>query len=76
MWYAQNYGDFVLHAAVNASLDNTIDSLGRDRFNEAFAQFLELKRQAADACADSHLDILPNRRQPMECVFDAMLQQR
>jgi hypothetical protein len=53
MWYAQNYGDFVLHAAVNASLDNTIDSLGRARFNEALAQFLELKRQAADACTDT-----------------------
>jgi hypothetical protein len=54
MWYAQNYGDFVLHAAVNASLDNTIDSvLGRKRFNDALAQFLELKRQAADACTDT-----------------------
>jgi hypothetical protein len=55
MWYAQNYGYFVLHAAVNASLDNTIDSLlGRETFNEAqLAQFLELKRQAADACTDT-----------------------
>ena len=51
MWYAQNYGDFVLHAAVNASLDKTIEQLGRKRFKSALENYLKMKDGADAKCS-------------------------
>ena len=53
MWYAQNYGDFVLHAAVNASLDKTIEALGKERFRVSLEEFRYLKGEAEYKCSDS-----------------------
>ena len=50
-WYAQNYGDYVLHAAANASLDKTIDALGRTRVEENVEKFKRLKSLANEKCA-------------------------
>jgi len=50
-WYAQNYGDYVLHAAANASLDRTIDVLGRKRVEAAVTEFRRLKALANDMCS-------------------------
>ena len=50
IWFAQNYGDYLLHEAANQSLDLTIERLGFDRFNQAFKQFLEVKDNANDEC--------------------------
>ena len=50
-WYAQNYGDYVLHAAANASLDTTIDALGRTRVEETVEKFRRLKSLANEKCA-------------------------
>ena len=50
-WFAMSYGDYVLYEAVDKSLDLTIDSLGRDLFEEALDAFLALKRQAEEQCA-------------------------
>ena len=50
-WFAMSYGDYVLYEAVNKSLDLTIDSLGREHFEDALDAFLALKRQAEEQCA-------------------------
>jgi len=51
-WYAKNYGDYLLHAAANKSLDMTIEALGRERFELALEEFLSLKKAANEKCAD------------------------
>lgn len=50
-WFAQNYGDYLLHAAANSSLDKTIDSLGRKRVEEAVSEYRRLKSIALERCA-------------------------
>ena len=50
-WYAQNYGDYLLHAAANASLDMTIETLGRTRVEEAVKEFRRMKAMANEQCA-------------------------
>lgn len=51
VWYAQNYGDYLLHAAASESLDKTIDALGRSRFEAELAKYQKLKVLSNDACA-------------------------
>jgi len=50
-WYAQNYGDYVLHAASNTSLDRTIEALGRERVEEGVKELRRLKSLANEKCA-------------------------
>ena len=45
-WYARNYEDYLLYKAANRSLDLTIDSLGRQRFEEALAQYENMMKGA------------------------------
>ncbi|KAI2495273.1 sulfotransferase family [Fragilaria crotonensis] len=45
-WYAQNYEDFVLYKAANRSLDLTIESLGRERFEKALAKYKKMMEEA------------------------------
>ena len=45
-WYAQNYEDFILYKAVNRSLDLTIESLGRRRFDTALAKYKKMMDDA------------------------------
>lgn len=47
-WYAQNYEDYLLYKAANASLDLTIEQLGRDRFNRALADYQDMMVQAKE----------------------------
>lgn len=49
-WYAKNYGDYLLHAAVNKSIDMTIDSLGRDRVEEALQEFRRVEARVNEIC--------------------------
>jgi hypothetical protein len=51
IWYAQNYGDYLLHAAASSSLDRTIEALGRRRFDTQLAKYQKLKALANEACA-------------------------
>ena len=53
VWYAQNYGDYVLHAAANASLDSTIDALGRERVEKAVTEYRRLKALASNLCSST-----------------------
>ena len=46
MWYARNYDDYLLYLAANRSLDLTIDSLGRPRFNEALNKYENMMQDA------------------------------
>ena len=46
-----SYGDYVLYEAVNKSLDLTIDSLGRELFEDALDAFIKLKCRAEEKCA-------------------------
>ena len=45
-FYAANYQDFLLYKAANASLDETIDSLGRERFQKALIAFQSMMEKA------------------------------
>ena len=49
-WLAMNYADEILFRAANASLDRTIESIGRDRFDLALQEFLRLKEQVLQEC--------------------------
>ena len=50
-WAAMNFGDFMLHSAAEKSLDLTIDSIGRRKFEKALKQFLLLKSRVYDICS-------------------------
>ena len=50
-WYAQNYGDYLLHAAANESLDKTIEALGRRKFEAELERFRKLKALANEECS-------------------------
>lgn len=49
-WYSKNAGDFLLYRAAHESLDRTIDSIGRSRFEEKLKIFKELKAQMGLIC--------------------------
>ena len=51
-WYAMNYGDYLLHSAVNKSLDLTIDRLGRHRFESTLRDYRRLKAMVDTVCAN------------------------
>jgi hypothetical protein len=50
-WHAMNYGDYLLHAATNASLDLTIESLGKERFVKALREYRRLGKLEETMCA-------------------------
>ena len=50
-WHAMNYGDYLLHSAANASLDLTIESLGKERFVKALREYRRLGKLAETMCA-------------------------
>jgi hypothetical protein len=49
-WYAKNYGDYLLYAAANRSLDLTIKRLGRDRFEGALRKYRQAKALVDERC--------------------------
>jgi hypothetical protein len=49
-WFAKNYGDYLLYAAANMSLDRTILDLGLVRFSRALVEYRALKRTAMETC--------------------------
>jgi hypothetical protein len=49
-WKAMNYADEILYRAANASLDRTIEQLGRERFDRSLEEFKQLKEKALSAC--------------------------
>jgi len=51
LWYASNYGDYLLYAAVNASLDLTIDRIGRERFDTAMQEFKRMEAKVNQICS-------------------------
>jgi hypothetical protein len=51
-WRAMNYGDYLLHAAANKSLDLTIGRIGRDRFDTALKEYQRLKAKVDEGCID------------------------
>lgn len=52
MWRAMNYGDYLLHAAANISLDRTIDqTIGRSKFDKALQRYRKLRRMESIQCA-------------------------
>lgn len=52
-WFAQNYGDYLLYAVATASLDKTIESLGRDRVEMAVTDYRRLKAAINEKCKSS-----------------------
>lgn len=51
-WRAANYGDYLLHSLVNQSLDLTIDSIGRERFDASMLEYQRLKKSVLEVCSD------------------------
>ena len=51
-WYAQNYGDYLLHATAKASMERTIDELGRDKVERNLEELQRLKALVYDFCAE------------------------
>ncbi|KAG7363554.1 galactose-3-O-sulfotransferase [Nitzschia inconspicua] len=49
-WHNQHYGDYLLHAAINASLDRTIADIGPERFQKALATFRQRMILAQERC--------------------------
>ncbi|KAG7372942.1 hypothetical protein IV203_033666 [Nitzschia inconspicua] len=49
-WHNRHYGDYLLHAAINASLDRTIDDIGPERFEKALASFRQRMALAQERC--------------------------
>ncbi|KAL7550985.1 hypothetical protein ACHAWF_014204 [Thalassiosira exigua] len=49
-WFAKEYGDYLL---VEASLDLTIEALGRDTFLQALNQFQRAQKLMIEQCAES-----------------------
>lgn len=49
-WLAMNYADEILFRAANASLDRTIEQIGRDKFEQSLQQFLRLKERVLKVC--------------------------
>ena len=51
-WYARSYGDYLLHEAINQSLDYTIEQLpiGKDRFQQEVLKFEQFLKEAQTAC--------------------------
>lgn len=55
-WYAKNYGDYLLFAAANQSLDKTIERLGKIRFAKALREYRESMKLVKEKCnADAFL---------------------
>lgn len=53
IWYAQNYGDYLLYAAANYSLDLTIErQIGRERFNRALERYRHAKAIVDAECTE------------------------
>jgi len=48
---ALNYGDLLMHAASNISLDLTIQRIGPERFDRAMAEFKRLRAMEQETCA-------------------------
>mmetsp|Transcript_36338 Transcript_36338/g.71479 ORF Transcript_36338/g.71479 Transcript_36338/m.71479 type:complete len:176 (+) Transcript_36338:445-972(+) len=66
VWTAMNYGDIMLYAAAERSLNLTIDMIGRERFGKALETFRALKREAEEVCAP-HITL--------PCSVEGILQQ-
>jgi len=49
-WQVLNYGDYLLFAATNRSLDLTIDRLGRDRFDKALQMYRASMTVVSEEC--------------------------
>jgi hypothetical protein len=50
-WKAQNYGDYLLHAAANKSLDLTIERIGAERFQAALQRYTKLQQLEKQVCS-------------------------
>lgn len=51
-WQAVNYGDYLLYATANRSLDLTIDRLGKARFSKALQVYRHAMQIVKEQCAD------------------------
>jgi hypothetical protein len=49
---AMNYADYLLYHAADASLNQTIQLIGADRFNRALAEFRALKDKVQEICGE------------------------
>ncbi|KAG7340282.1 galactose-3-O-sulfotransferase [Nitzschia inconspicua] len=49
-WHNEHYGDYLLHAAIDASLDRTIADIGPERFEKALATFRQRMVLAQERC--------------------------
>lgn len=66
-WYAKNYGDYLLYAAADHSLDKTIERLGKIRFAKALQEYREAMKLVKEKCdADAFLPCSANGTTQLE----------
>ena len=76
-WRAMNYGDYLLHAALNQSLDRTIDeTIGRAKFESNLEEYRRLSRKMKRYCEGRvHFPCTTNgQAQPLKSQADCYLQ--
>jgi hypothetical protein len=49
-WWAENYGDLLLHRAASLSLDQTIENIGVDEYSNALKNFRSMLQKAQETC--------------------------
>ncbi len=73
-WWAQNYGDFLLHEAASLSLDRTILKIGLDDFSQALKAFRSMLHIAGQTCHPifpcSNNGTYQHRQAEADCYFD------
>jgi hypothetical protein len=73
VWLYHNYLDYVLYAGANASLDRTIDSVGREHFQAQLAEFQRLRELVETKCGNrigSGCDKDGRKMLPVESCYD------
>uniref|UniRef100_A0A7R9WT99 Sulfotransferase domain-containing protein n=1 Tax=Craspedostauros australis TaxID=1486917 RepID=A0A7R9WT99_9STRA len=50
-FWAEHYGDYIFHAAANASLEKTIDRLGREIFAKALVEYRKARARTMKQCS-------------------------
>lgn len=71
VWLAMNYGDYMLYAAANQSLDRTIESLGVDNFQKSLAEYRKLQNRVKEECVDAGKVLFPCKERNIvpDCYF-------
>ena len=72
VWYAKNFGDYLLYHAASKSLDKTIEKIGEEYFAEELKKFRALKKRADEECSPIFSCALDGTAQFEEADYDCL----